>query len=451
MNDNQFDERFKVPPRHSHNPGAAKRSRHIAKHQRALQAEVSRRPANIAWFEDALEAEVNAERCTQNAEEKTDADEPVTAASSQHATRNPQPGTPPSVRPLIGYFCNLVPQEIILALGALPVRLGCGNAALVQPGEEVLAGDVCPLAKASFASLLDPESRTNRCQAFVVPTSCDAKTKLGEILADYRPTFTLNLPREQDAARYASAAAEELERMADFLAGALGRKKLATADLLAAIRLGRERTRIVRELQDVRSAQPAALSVRDFFSVIQASFAGVDLHDWCAEAEKVLVEARAFTPERPRRRHRVVLTGAPMIWPNFKVLNLLEECGADVVADTLCTGAQSCFDPVVIDETGRKSLFRALALRYIFASPCPCFVSQGTRLSRVLELAATHRAAGVVNYGLRLCQLFDLESYRLAQVLKAKQLPFLNLRTDYSLEDTEQLRIRLEAFLETLE
>jgi len=43
-----------------------------------------------------------------------------------------------------------------------------------------------------------------------------------------------------------------------------------------------------------------------------------------------------------------------------------------------------------------------------------------------------------------------MESYRLARVLKSKRIPFMSLRTDYSLEDTEQLRVRLEAFLETV-
>jgi len=146
----------------------------------------------------------------------------------------------------------------------------------------------------------------------------------------------------------------------------------------------------------------------------------------------------------------MILTGAPMIWPNFKVLNLIEESGADVVADTLCCGAQSCCDPVVADERSRSALMRALAQRYVFASACPCFVSQATRISRVLELAGEHHAAGVINYSLRLCQLFDMETYRLSRVMRARKMPFMNLRTDYSLEDTEQLRVRLEAFLETV-
>ena len=191
--------------------------------------------------------------------------------------------------------------------------------------------------------------------------------------------------------------------------------------------------------------------MRDFFLMIQASFTGVSLEKWLVEAGKVLAGVRAFKSTRKRLRPRLVLTGAPIVWPNFKPLNLIEECGADVVADSVCTGAQSCFDPVVYEEKGRSALMRALAHRYVFASPCPCFISQGTRISRVLDLVEEFKADGVLNYGLRLCQLFDMEAYRLSRVLKQEKVPFANLRTDYSLEDTEQLRVRLEAFLETLD
>jgi len=411
----QFDERYRLNPRRSDDPGARKRSRFVAEQQRLLQSDLTRRPSNIAFFEDLL----------------TD------------------PGRPDD-KPLVGYFCNMIPIETIIALDARPIRLGCGNPALVQQGEEVLSGEICPLAKASFAAFLDADNPANRCDALILPSSCDAKRKLGEVLADYKPTFMFNLPPEQDAKRFGAVAAAEVERMASWLSKRL-KRRLRRSALLEAISHTRRRTALIRRFQEARSAKPAALSVRDFFVIIQSAAAGGDIGAWLAEAEKALTEVEAYEPTRRRFRPRIVLTGAPMIWPNFKVLNLIEEARADVVADTLCTGAESCFDPVVYEEKGRKALMRALAERYVFASPCPCFISQGTRIARVLDLVQEYRADGVINYGLRLCQLFDMEAYRLSRILKENKIPFANIRTDYSLEDTEQLRVRLEAFLETVE
>lgn len=410
----QFDPRYRLPPREQGAPALEKRARFVEDEERRALARLSHRPAGIAWFEEQLGA------------------------------------WPSTDAPLVGTFCNMVPEEIIHALGAVPVRLGCGNAAMVQPGEEVFSGEICPLAKASFATFLREDGPAERCSALVVPTTCDAKRKLGEVLGDFVPTFVLNLPPEQDAGRYTGFAADELDRLVRFLEASLG-TKLRRKALRAAIDRSQRMTSLVRRLQEARIRTPAALSVRDLFIIVQASFAGVPVQRWCEETEKVIEEAEAFRSDRPRLRPRLVLTGAPVLWPNFKVLNLVEECGADMVADTLCSGAQARFDPPVIDGTGRRGLLRALAQRSVFASNCPCFVSQGTRLSRVLDLVETARADGVLSYGLRLCQLFDIEAYRLQAVLKERRIPHLNLRTDYSLEDTEQLRVRLEAFLETVE
>jgi benzoyl-CoA reductase/2-hydroxyglutaryl-CoA dehydratase subunit BcrC/BadD/HgdB len=415
MPESQFDERYRLPPHHVENPGVAKRARFVESEQRRIQSEIKNRPENISWFEDLL-----ARPLRENG------------------------------RKLVGYFCNMIPSELVRALGAVPVRLGCGNPALVQPGEEVFSGEICPLAKASFAAFMDESSLTNKCAALLVPSSCDAKRKLGEVLADFRPTFMLNMPPEQDAARFGPFAAEEFGRMADFLCEQLG-ARLRTGDLVREIDLANRRTLLIRQLQTARASKLAALSVRDAFVVVQSSFTAVDLEDWLGQARKVLEHVERFDASRPRYRPRLVLTGAPVIWPNFKPLNLIEESGADVVADTLCSGAQAVFDPVVYAEKSRGALMRALAQRYVFGSPCPCFISQGTRLSRVLDLASELKADGVVNYSLRLCQLFDIEAYRLARVMKGRHIPFMIMRTDYSLEDTEQLRVRLEAFLETID
>jgi benzoyl-CoA reductase/2-hydroxyglutaryl-CoA dehydratase subunit BcrC/BadD/HgdB len=337
-----------------------------------------------------------------------------------------------------------------MAFDAEAVRLDCGNAAATVVGEEILAGEICPLAKASFGSFLQKDSIARTCDLLVLPTSCDAKRKMGEVLNDFVPTFMFNLPSEQNHARYSKSSLLEVFRLIDFLKTHTGRR-FSNRRLKEAIGLGLRRTHLVRELFDLRSKDPLSMSIRDLFLIIQSAlFRPVDPEDWIKEATTVLEELKSRDPAGKSLRPRFVLTGAPIVWPNYKVLNIIEESGADIVADTLCTGVQSCFDPVVVDERGRRAMLRALVNRYIFASICPCYISQTTRINRILDLVDTTDADGVISYSLRLCQLFDVENYRVTKILKAGKIHHINIRTDYSLEDTEQLRIRIEAFLETL-
>jgi benzoyl-CoA reductase/2-hydroxyglutaryl-CoA dehydratase subunit BcrC/BadD/HgdB len=410
------DNPYRLPPVQADNPGNRRKQQFLEDEQFRRMAETPGRPAAMAFFENRL----------------------------REAASLPKP------RPRIGVLCNLAPVELILAAGADPVRLDCGNSASALAGEEILSGDVCPLAKATLGQFLRPDSLASSCDAIVAPATCDAKRKLAELLADYKPVFVLSLPPDKDANRHAGLVAAELRRLTEFLGSVTGHTP-GRAGLRAAMDLTARRSDLLRRLQALRFEKPRALTARDLFAVVQASlFSPAPLEPWLKAAAGLLAEMEAFTPERRSLRPRLLLTGAPMVWPNFKVLNLLEECGADVVADTLCTGIEACLDPAVTDESSFEALLRALAARSIFGAICPCFTTQTTRLHRVIDLGEQARADGVINYSLRLCQPFDLETYRLERVLKDKRIPVMNLRTDYSLEDTEQLRVRLEAFLETL-
>jgi len=414
--DKQFDETYKLSPRFSDNPENLKKQRFIEETQIRIQAELPIRPTNIAYFETLMN--------NQDQKKKS--------------------------KPRIGYFCNMVPREIIGALEAEPVRLDCGNNAASQVGEEVLSGEICPLTRATFGSFLNSNSLANTCDLLVLPAACDAKRKMGEILNDFKPTFMYNLPPEQNFHSYRDFSFRETLRLVTFLETHLA-VKLSRKILNREIKKEQRRSMLVRTLQEERIKKPAALTGADFFLIIQSSlFRPAQLDEWLLETEKVIDQIRSFQPERTSLHPRLILTGAPMVWPNFKLLNLVQESGADIVADTLCTGGQSCFDPVVLDELGKKALLHALTNRYVFASICPCFISQTTRMNRIIDLFKTAGAEGVINYSLRLCQLFDMENFRIVNTLKNLKIPYLNIRSDYSLEDTEQLRVRIEAFLETL-
>jgi len=407
---------YRLPPRWTDRPALLRKQQAvIAEQQRRLQ-ELPARPPTIGFFEQRL----------------------ISAP------------TAPKRAPRIGLLCQFAPPELVWAAGGEAVRFDCGNSAAVMAGEELVTGDICPLVKATLGQVASPAALPNSCDAWIVPASCDAKKKLAEWLADYKPVFPLPLPPTLDSARYSTWVVSEFERLADFIAS-ITHRRIRRQALQAALALGNQRAALIRRLHEARLAQPGAMSLQDAFLLVQSSlFSPEPIETWIPEAEMTIRHAEAFRASRHRLRPRLVLTGAPIVWPNFKPIQVLEECGADVVSDTLCTGLQTCADPARTDESSMNALLRALAARSVFGSLCPCFTDATNRFNRVLDLVERTHARGVVHYALRLCQPFDLETGRLEQLLKARGIPLLTLRTDYSLEDTEQLRVRVEAFLETL-
>jgi len=79
---------------------------------------------------------------------------------------------------------------------------------------------------------------------------------------------------------------------------------------------------------------------------------------------------------------------------------------------------------------------------------CACFSPNEERIENILRLAKEYRVHGVVQYVLQYCHGYNVEALNVARALKEEGIPGLKIETDYSEEDTGQLRTRIEAFLE---
>jgi benzoyl-CoA reductase/2-hydroxyglutaryl-CoA dehydratase subunit BcrC/BadD/HgdB len=91
----------------------------------------------------------------------------------------------------------------------------------------------------------------------------------------------------------------------------------------------------------------------------------------------------------------------------------------------------------------------ALVERY-FAIDCAIFTPNPERLEHVKEIYARGNAQGVIHYSLQFCEPYQIESIPLEKNLEKENIKTLRLETDYSQEDIEQLRTRVEAFVEML-
>jgi len=350
---------------------------------------------------------------------------------------------------VIGLFCNFVPEELIIALGGVPLRLCSGAYPAVSAAEELLARDVCPLVKSSFGLRLMGVSYWDLVDLVIMPTSCDAKKKCSRFFNNLGPTWTLDLPQSKDYDKNLPIWVEEIRALKEKLEGFFG-KKLTKEALADAIRLVHKRTEVFRRFHDLRKQNPRVISGRDTLLAIQSSFYD-DPKRWTANFTALTDEVEAAMPTAPKEGGpRILLTGAPVVWPNWKLLNTIEEAGAVVAADTLCSGTNRLFDPVEVDEWTYDGMLRALAVKHLFPSICPCFIENAEHIDRLLELAEDFHVDGVIYHNLRLCQLFDMEYNHVSAVLKKKGVPVLNITTDLSPEDEGQIRTRVEAFLEML-
>jgi benzoyl-CoA reductase/2-hydroxyglutaryl-CoA dehydratase subunit BcrC/BadD/HgdB len=98
-------------------------------------------------------------------------------------------------------------------------------------------------------------------------------------------------------------------------------------------------------------------------------------------------------------------------------------------------------------------MLAAIAERYVMPCTCPCFTSEEgnqDRMDKILTLLKDYKITGVIYHVIRGCHLYAMEYMRLKRLFEKEGMPIYYLDTEYSREDSGQIKTRIEAFLEML-
>lgn len=342
---------------------------------------------------------------------------------------------------VVGQLCGFAPEELILAAGAVPLRLDTGH----PPDGPGLPVDVCCAVRSLAAAGSLPA-----VDLTVVPTACDAKGKLADLWAGQRELFVLELPPSKRGSRSLPFFLDQIDSLIERLRDLTGRR-VSRRGLREAIELTNRRTTLVRAIDELRRWDQPPITAADYFLVMQASFSA-DLGWWNDQAELLLMDISrsVASAEASAPRARLLLTGAPVLWPDFSLLLAIQAAGAEVVADDLCTATGHLHHPVVIDEASLRGMIRAVAEQSLLPTTCPCLRQDDDRLDRLLGLIDEARVEGVVHHSLRGCQLVQMDAVGLAAALEQRGVPFLDVHTELGAEPGGSLQNRLEAFVELL-
>ncbi len=359
-------------------------------------------------------------------------------------------------RKVIGYSSHFVPVELIRSVGAIPVRLLRGGYDAETAGLSFLRPDACPhclatlgnfsLSQAGFYGLVD---------AFASVNTCDLARRLPESVRVHfdLPTFELYLPRNSEPFPHRlSEFSRQLEQMGRDMASFCG-TDFDQAALATAIRAEEALRAALRRLAGSGLAESQVLDLVTLATVL--------------EPERFTLYASRFTPDSPSPfpppqgggnerervtrstaptakagRPRLMLLGSELAEEDRWIVNAIEE-QADIVADLLSEGrawfADSCPD------TGNP--LADLASFYFFRQPAVFRRPNDYTYERIRELIRLNHVQGVILKTLLYCDPWKLEEVRLR---KETGLPLLHIESNYAPENREQLRTRIEAFLESL-
>jgi benzoyl-CoA reductase/2-hydroxyglutaryl-CoA dehydratase subunit BcrC/BadD/HgdB len=189
--------------------------------------------------------------------------------------------------------------------------------------------------------------------------------------------------------------------------------------------------------------QRSRLTARGFYAAMEASMVmpKEQFNPLAAELVELL------SKETPRQRGpRLILIGP--VLDDSTVLDIIDDLGACVVGDDLCTGSRYFDHPVAETEEGDP--IEALADRYLKRWPCPTKHSlHGQRGEHLLGLVEERKADGLVFTLQKFCEPHAFDYAIVKETLDAAGVPHLVLELEHT-PAVGQLRTRLEAFSEML-
>jgi benzoyl-CoA reductase/2-hydroxyglutaryl-CoA dehydratase subunit BcrC/BadD/HgdB len=347
---------------------------------------------------------------------------------------------------IVGIMCEFTPREIILAADAVPVCLCGGSAETVPPAEQHLPSNVCPLIKSTFGYHVTGRNPfLNWADLVVAETTCDGKKKMFELLGASRPMYVLELPQKADDPDALEHWTREVRKFKTHLEQRFG-IRITDGKLREAIRLMNRERRLRRELAELMVREPPPLTGRQLIE-FKSIISGIE-----ADLQQYEAVLRLLASEAPRRdagadgRVRVLMTGVPLVHGAERVLELIENAGAVVVAMENCTGLKPILDDV--DDTDPDPV-AAIARKY-YHLPCSVMTPNARRFDLLRQLAAKFRPHCVIELVWQACLTYDIESYHVRRLVEDDlHLPYLKITTDYSPSDSARITTRVEALLES--
>jgi len=350
---------------------------------------------------------------------------------------------------VVGQYCLYSPSEIAVAAGAIPVSL-CGTRNdSIPAAEEILPRSLCPLIKSSFGFALKGSCAYLAASDVVVAdTTCDGKKKMYELLSEYRPIFLLQLPQVQNEVALAGWR-HQFELLIAFLEKQF-QVSITEGKLRGAIKLLNRERLALKAVMDLAKRRPSPITGLEMLEIAFKTSFFPDKEKGIAMllelAEEIGKKAEAGESGFPADAPRILLTGVPTGMGSHKVVRLIEECGGSVVCLDNCTGYKKT--RVMMSENGDP--LTEMAGRYLDI-PCAVMSPNPRRYEAVRELTAEFSANAVIDLTWQGCQTYAVESWSLKKFVRDElRLPFLQIETDYSETDTEQLKVRIEAFIEML-
>jgi bzd-type benzoyl-CoA reductase N subunit len=360
---------------------------------------------------------------------------------------------------IIGYLCSYAPEELIYAAGFHPMRLFSSKSEIVL-AENHLQAYCCSLVRGVLEDSLS--GRLDFLSGTVFPHTCDSIQRLSDIWrmnTNYNFFADVVLPAKLNTPSARTYMIDVLTKFNNDLEKATG-KEITNTVLQESIQIFNLIRKSLSKIYALQSQNPGIIKGTDLYALVKGSM--IMDRDKAAELLPVIVKnleannlKKAGLKKAGRKTvgheqknmifghaKRVVLSGSICDSPD--IYSAIEEAGAIIVGDDLCTG-QRWFEGQIPED---EKPITAIAQRYMDRMACPAkHIALTARGENIVSLAQKNKADGVIFMLLKFCDPHAFDYPYLKEFLDNKGIKNILIEMDDQQQNLGQFSTRIETFV----
>jgi len=338
---------------------------------------------------------------------------------------------------------GMVPEELIVAAGAIPIRIALGGRDEQERGDKYLSSTTCPFGRATLGFFEEEHPLYTLIDVLIVGTFCNGVQNVANYL-DYfqKASVPLILPHDRSNSSF-NFYIYELKKIQAYLENFTG-NRCTPRTFTEAIQEYNHLRLLLREINDYRKNNNPPIRGQTIHQLVwQAFLLGPKI--MIPRCEKLLQQLRD-TPKLYSGT-RIFLTGSGITLGD-SILEVIEDKASGlIVADDLWSSMEYFLE----DVPNFTDPFIALADKYFRKTLCGRMIPESElRIPKIIELYHAFRAKGILNHTLKYCDSYAGLKPEFRKLMNRQNIPVLELDRDYAEANIGQLQTRIEAFLEMI-
>jgi benzoyl-CoA reductase subunit C len=339
-----------------------------------------------------------------------------------------------------------IPEEIVHAAGALPVVIPESKEPVTLASKHI-QNFFCGYARSVVDVIL--KGKLDFLDGMVFQDTCHTMRPIFDIINANHPFPYMQrifMPLALQKPQAKPFLLEELKRfktsMEKFMECEISEQALQNS-----IDIYNKSKELMTDLYDLKRERPEIMTAREMVTINMASMLmPKEEHSACLKILIPALDKRKPPIDNAEGRIRLVISGSLCEAPPDELLDLTEELGGIVVDDDLYTGSRYFCTKTPLNQNPIEGLADA----YLhMVSPCPTRIYPKLELGpHLVNLVKKANAKGLIIVMVKFCEAHDYTYPHMRRHLDPAGVPYLMIKTEHGTTSVEQLKTRLQAFLE---